>query len=89
VQLPIRPSNLIDTDQQLVNATLFGELMLQFGFMDLYLVPVMLNVLDKDDVIIVRSCIPGNVARDICFWLSYVICSYTCTENPEEGKTLH
>lgn len=41
--------------------------------------PVTLNVLDKEDVIIVRSCIPGNDARDICFSLLKVICSYTCT----------
>jgi hypothetical protein len=67
---------VIDTDQQRVNATLFSKdertqkISVQFGFKDLYLVPVTLNVLDKEDVIIVRSCIPGNVARDICFWLS-------------------
>ena len=29
-------------------------------------------------MIIVRSCIPGNEARDMCFSLSNVICSYTC-----------
>ena len=51
--------------------------------------PVTLNVLDKEEVIIVRSCIPGNEARDICFLLSYVICSYTCKKHPKEGKTLH
>jgi len=41
------------------------------------LLPVTLNDLDKEDVNIVRSCIPGNETRDICFRLSYVTCSYT------------
>jgi len=48
--------------------------------------PVTLNDLDKEDVIIVRSCIPGNETSDICFTLSYVMCSYTYIKNPKEGK---
>ena len=47
--------------------------------------PVTLNDFDKEDVITVRSSIPGNEARDICFRLSYVICSYTYIKNPKEG----
>lgn len=43
-----------------------------------------LNVLDKEDVIMVRSCIPGNEARDICFSLLNVICSYTCRNIQKE-----
>lgn len=39
--------------------------------------PVTLKVLDRDDVIMVLSCIPGREARDICFCVSKVIYSYT------------
>lgn len=40
--------------------------------------PVTLKDFDKEDVIIVRSCIPGNEASEMCLLLSKVICSYTC-----------
>ena len=43
--------------------------------------PVTLKVLDKEDVIIVCSCIPGSEAMDTCFWLSNVMYSYTCRHN--------
>lgn len=51
----------------------------------------MLNVLDSEDVMIVRACISGKEARDMCLLFSNVMCSYTCEYRHKKGGeiTLH
>lgn len=44
---------------------------------DIKSLPVTLKLFDKEDVMMVRFCIPGNVAIDMCLSSSKVICSYT------------
>ena len=48
--------------------------------------PVTPKVLDNEDVIIVRFCIPGSEARVTCFLSSNVIYSYTCRKINYEKK---